>query len=160
MKTVKSGAQKFGSRAVLALTFHVKAVLTPVAFGVSALVEDEDSRVLLVRHSYARGWQLPSGGVAQREAPAHAVLRELKEEVGLQSSEPPELFGLYTRRVLWTNNAIALYRVRAARIAFRPNLEIREAMFVDPKCPPDGTTAATLRRLLELTGQEPPSVFW
>jgi 8-oxo-dGTP pyrophosphatase MutT (NUDIX family) len=110
------------SRAGLNAYLGLKAWATPVAFGVSALVDDEAGRILLVRHSYQKGWHLPGGGVGPAEPPAKAILRELEEEVGLVRSDPPEFAGLFTRRLGWVTNVIALYRVKGAEIAFKPNL--------------------------------------
>ena len=39
--------------------------------------------VILVKLRYARGWRLPGGGRSARESPAQAVVRELREEIGL-----------------------------------------------------------------------------
>jgi 8-oxo-dGTP pyrophosphatase MutT (NUDIX family) len=147
-------------RTIFLLSMIVKALIRPVLFGASAVVEDAEGRVLLVRHSYMAGWALPGGGVGRGEPPEAAVLRELKEEVGLSQSAAPELIGLYSRKLLWFANIIALYRVRDARIAFRPNLEIREIMFCDPASPPPNTQLGTSRRLSELAGRSPPSPYW
>ena len=95
-----------------------RAIASPVAFGVSALALDRDGRVLLVRHSYQPGWMLPGGGVGRAEPPAEAVVRELREEVGLVGSATPEFFGLYTRRAGWATNVVALYCLRDVEIAF------------------------------------------
>lgn len=142
------------------LSILAKTVVNPCVFGASAVVEDSQGRVLLVRHSYVGGWQLPGGGVAGSEPPDQAVVRELEEEVGLAESMPPEFIGLYSRKILWVANVIALYRLRNARIDFRPNMEIREAKFFDPAALPDGTTAATRRRLAELSGKVPRTPYW
>jgi 8-oxo-dGTP pyrophosphatase MutT (NUDIX family) len=136
-------------------------VLTrPAVLGASVIAEDEQGRVLLVRHSYTPDWSLPGGGVNQREPPEAAALRECQEEAGLSNYETPEFFGLYTRKVMWFTNIIAVYRLRNVRIAFRPNLEIREVMFCDPSLPPPNTTPGTLHRLAELTGKMPRSPHW
>jgi 8-oxo-dGTP pyrophosphatase MutT (NUDIX family) len=145
---------KFPARLRLALVLAVKALRTPVAFGATAVVEDAENRVLLVRHSYMAGWHLPGGGVDAGEPPELAVIRELQEEVGLIHSARPEFVGLYTRKVGWATNVVALYRVRDALLDFKPNLEIREILFADPKALPPGTTAGTRRRLAELQGAE------
>lgn len=150
----------FSQRVRLALVLLLKALRTPVAFGASAIVEDAQGRVLLVRHSYIAGWHLPGGGVDGGEAPADAVIRELQEEVGLMRSSPPELVGLFTRKVGWATNVVALYRVRDAVLDFKPNLEIREMMFADPKAPPPGATAGTLRRLAEIVSGAKPAPYW
>ncbi len=135
-----------------------KALWSPTAFGVCGAVLDPDGQVLLVRHSYMPGWQLPGGGVDRGEPPQAAILRELGEEVGLTGGMA-EFFGLYSRRAGWATNVVAFYRVTGAAIAFRPSLEIREICFADPANPPPDTTQATLARLRELGGA-PLSPFW
>jgi ADP-ribose pyrophosphatase YjhB (NUDIX family) len=142
------------------LSILAKAVLNPCVFGANAVVEDGEGSILLVRHSYVGGWQLPGGGVAGGEPPEQAVVRELEEEVGLAESMPPEFIALYSRKILWVANVIALYRIRNARIDFNPNLEVREAKFFDPGALPSGTTEATRRRLAELFGKMPRTPHW
>jgi 8-oxo-dGTP pyrophosphatase MutT (NUDIX family) len=148
------------SRAGTAAMVSFKALVSPVAFGVSAIVDDAEGHVLLVRHSYQTGWHLPGGGVGAAEPPAEAVLRELREEVGLLQSDPPALIGLFTRRLGLATNLIALYRVPGAAIAFKPNVEIREIFHADPAAPPVGTTPGTRRRLAEFIGEAAPSPHW
>jgi ADP-ribose pyrophosphatase YjhB (NUDIX family) len=151
---------RFSQRARLALVLALKALRTPVAFGASAIVEDAQGRVALVRHSYMAGWHLPGGGVNAGEPPADAVLRELREEIGLVRSAAPEFLGLFTRKIGWATNVVALYRVREAVLDFKPNLEIREMMFADPKSPPPGTVAGTRRRLAEIVSGMAPAPYW
>lgn len=138
----------------------LKAWASPVAFGVCALVDNEAGHILLVRHSYQKGWHLPGGGVDAAEPPAAAILRELKEEVGLLRSEPPEFVGLFTRKIGWVTNVIALYRVKGAAIDFKPNFEIREIQWADPANPPAGTVGGARRRLVELCNKESPAPYW
>ncbi len=135
-----------------------KALWSPTAFGVSGAVLDRNGQVLLVRHSYMPGWQLPGGGVDRGEPPQAAILRELGEEVGLTGGTA-EFFGLYSRKAGWATNVVAFYRVTGGAIAFRPSLEIREICFADPASPPPDTTQATLARLRELCGA-PLSPYW
>lgn len=145
---------------IVTLSMIAKVVVRPTALGANVMAQDAQGRVLLVRHSYTWGWALPGGGVGRNEPPEAAAIRELQEEVGLSGSGPAELFGLYTRKVAWFSNVIALYRLRDVRIAFRPNLEVREVLFCDPASPPPDTQASTRRRLAELTGQAPQSPYW
>jgi 8-oxo-dGTP pyrophosphatase MutT (NUDIX family) len=137
-----------------------KALRTPVAFGVSAILTAADDRVLLVRQRYSPGWHLPGGGVERGEPPAKAIVRELEEEVGLRASGAPLLHGLYTRTLGLTTNVVALYRVPGAQIDFRPNAEIAEILWADANAPPNDATPATLRRFGELTGRATPSPYW
>ncbi len=48
-----------------------------------ALVTRDDGRFLLCELTYKREWDLPGGVVDPEESPAHAVVRELREEIGL-----------------------------------------------------------------------------
>jgi ADP-ribose pyrophosphatase YjhB (NUDIX family) len=137
----------------------VQAILSPVTLGAFALAE-QDGKIVLVRQSYTTGWSLPGGGVERNEPPAEAILRELREEIGLVSSQPPELFGLYTKQVLWMTNLSLVYRLREVVFDFKPGWEIRAVRLVDPAAPPLDVRFGTRRRLLELTGKRPLSPYW
>ena len=143
----------------LRLLITAKALWSPTALGAAGLVLDGAGRVLLVRHSYKRGWCLPVGGVNRGEPPRDAALREMAEEVGL-SGGTAEFAGLYTRRAGWATNVVALYRITGAAVDFRPNLEVREILWADPLDPPPGSTPATVRRLQELSGRAAMSPYW
>jgi 8-oxo-dGTP pyrophosphatase MutT (NUDIX family) len=147
-------------RASLALSLAARAWRTPVCFGTNGVIEQPDGTIILVRHRYMPGLCFPGGGVGAGEPPQAAVLRELKEEVGLLRAGAVELFGLYTRKVGWTTNVIALYRVHGAEIRFKPSLEIAEIACANPHDPPPDTSPATRRRLAELTGAAPVSPYW
>jgi len=149
------GQFAFGSIAMLG-----RAMLTPVAFGAIAIVVEPGGKVVLVRHSYVGGWSLPGGGVGRGEPPADAILREMREEIGLVQCDPPIFCGLFTRRVGLATNVVALYRLMNAQVKFRPNFEVREIQFIDPAHPPAGTSEGTLRRLAEFTSETPPSPYW
>ena len=136
-----------------------KALLAPTALGACGVVEDPAGRVLVCRHSYMSGWMLPGGGVG-RETPKTALLRELGEEIGLIEAEEPQFLGVYTRRAGWATNVVLLYRLKNARIDFKPNLEVRAIQFIDPLKPPAGTAEGTLRRLAEIYGGAAPSPYW
>ncbi|MGA7673934.1 MAG: NUDIX domain-containing protein [Rhizomicrobium sp.] len=141
------------------LSIVLRAILSPVAFGTLALVE-QGGKVVLVRHSYSGGWAFPGGGVKRGEPPEKALLRELEEEIGLTWSSAPQFIGIFTRKIWLATNVIALYRVREARFAFKPNFEIREIMLADPVSPPPGTHPGVRRRLAELAGSAPQSPYW
>jgi 8-oxo-dGTP pyrophosphatase MutT (NUDIX family) len=135
-----------------------RAVWAPTAMGVAGAVLDDRGRVLLVKHRYNPGWRLPGGGVDRGEPPQDAVLRELREEVGLTGGAA-EFFGLYVRKAGWATAVIAVYRIQGGAVNFRPNLEIREICYADPRKPPEGCTPACRKRLKELAGAE-LSPYW
>src|ERR1041385_2874044 len=60
-----------------------------------AVVSDESGRVLLLKHRFrpGSGWGLPGGFIEKGEQPADALRRELREEIGMEISEP-EVFAV------------------------------------------------------------------
>jgi len=136
-----------------------RSMISPSVLGASGAVFDGEGRVLLVRHSYIRGWHLPSGGVGRGEHPDAAIRRELAEEVGL-SGGTIRFVGFYARKAGWVSAPVAFYRVEGGTVNFRPNLEVRAICFTDPSAPPPGTAQGTLRRLAELAGKCEISPTW
>lgn len=155
-----SRTKSFASRLVFGALMALKALRSPVALGVHAMIVDAEGKVLLARHSYMKGWSLPGGGVGRGEAPLNALKRELTEEIGSVSADEPELVGIFSRPLGWATNVVVLYRLANATVKFRPNLEVREIVFVEPTKPPPGTAAGTRRRLAELVAKVPPALTW
>src|SRR5215218_9650751 len=60
-------------------------ISTKYGIGVQGLVFDDAGRVLLLRHTYKGryAWGLPGGGMGRGETPAAAMVREVREEAGL-----------------------------------------------------------------------------
>ncbi|MFG2013115.1 NUDIX domain-containing protein [Micromonospora sp. NPDC048868] len=56
-----------------------------------ALFFDNEGRVLLVRPSYKKHWDIPGGYVEPGESPRAACLREIEEELGLTTALGPML---------------------------------------------------------------------
>jgi ADP-ribose pyrophosphatase YjhB (NUDIX family) len=133
----------------------------PATLGVRALICDEAGRVLLVRHTYSKGWHLPGGGVESRETAVDAVVRETAEEGGVEATAAPMLIGFYANHANFPNDHIALYRFGAWR-ACEPKAgnEIAEHCFFPRDAPPDGTTAGTRRRLAEVFEGAAASAVW
>jgi len=82
--------------------------------GAVVVLRDGDDRVLLVRSRHHQGWGLPGGLLNRGEGPLDAVLREVREEIGLQLStedvrpartcarfdaEPRQVTAVYVARV-------------------------------------------------------------
>lgn len=64
------------------------------SIGAFAVIFDEQRRVLLCHRRDMDAWNLPGGGVQSRELPTEAVIRETKEETGLEV-EVERLVGVY-----------------------------------------------------------------
>jgi 8-oxo-dGTP pyrophosphatase MutT (NUDIX family) len=58
-------------------------VRRPRTFGAHALAFTPERKLILVKLRYAPGWRLPGGGRSEDEHPRDAVLRELREEIGM-----------------------------------------------------------------------------
>ncbi|MEV1070560.1 NUDIX hydrolase [Micromonospora parva] len=56
-----------------------------------ALFFDDEGRVLLVRPSYKKHWDIPGGYVEPGESPRTACMREIQEELGLTQALGPML---------------------------------------------------------------------
>lgn len=129
--------------------------------GVRGVACDDTGRVLLVRHTYLRGWHLPGGGVERGETAPFAIAREMREEGGVDATAEPTIFALYSNHARFAGDHIALYRLSAWRACDpRADQEIAERGFFAPDAPPEGTTKATLRRLAEVFGGAPPTADW
>jgi mutator protein MutT len=71
----------------------VKIMFSVGAFG---LILDEKNRILLCHRTDRDLWNLPGGGLERGETPWQGVIREVKEEVGLDA-EVIKLQGVYSK---------------------------------------------------------------
>jgi len=93
-KCAESIERHDGSVTCPACGFVAYANSAPTA---SALVEDDEGRLLMVRRAidpYRGMWDLPGGFLDEGEDPVAALHRELREETGLEI-EPLQLLGGY-----------------------------------------------------------------
>jgi 8-oxo-dGTP pyrophosphatase MutT (NUDIX family) len=135
----------------------------PMTLGVRALVERSDGKVLLVRHTYTKGLYLPGGGVEKGEIASVSLLRELKEEGGVELTGTPRLVGIYSNEAIFPNDHVVFYHLRpgdwvggeATSVG-----EISETVWADPHALPEDTTPATQRRVAEIFAGGPNDGYW
>jgi 8-oxo-dGTP pyrophosphatase MutT (NUDIX family) len=133
-----------------------------LTLGVRAVVIDPDGRIFLIRHTYARGWQLPGGGVEPNETMAEALTRELREEGNIELTAPATLHGIFFNRHVSRRDHVAVFVVRAfdQPAAPVPNSEIAAHGFFAPVRLPEDTTAGTRARIAEVLSGSPASALW
>lgn len=64
--------------------------------GAFGIITDKEERVLLCHRRDYDLWNLPGGGVEAGESPWDALIREIKEETGLEA-KPVRLTGVYSK---------------------------------------------------------------
>lgn len=87
-------------------------VRRPRTFGAHALALTPKGKAILVRLRYASGWRLPGGGRNENEHPRDAVLRELREEIGMTAHGEVRLAGELEERPDFKRDLAALLIVR------------------------------------------------
>lgn len=135
----------------------------PMTLGVRAMVERSDGRILLVRHTYTKGLFFPGGGVEKAERIATSLLRELKEEGGVELTGTPRLVGIYSNQAIFPNDHVVFYHLKpddwtagkATGIG-----EISERVWADPLDLPEDATPATKRRTAEIFANGSNDGYW
>jgi 8-oxo-dGTP pyrophosphatase MutT (NUDIX family) len=132
-----------------------------MTLGVRGIAVREDGCVALVRHTYVPGWHLPGGGVEAGESAQLSITRELAEEAGIALQSPARLFGVYANHARFRGDHVLVYVTEDWRACESDSDgEIEAVCWVKPDAPPEGTTAATRRRLAEFLGTDPVRETW
>src|SRR3990170_8120248 len=100
----------------------------PRTFGVHALPLTPDGKVVLVKLRYATGWRLPGGGRAADEEPRDAVLRELREEIGMISHGTVIAACELEEEADYKRDLVSLFIVRDVEYRPRWSWEVEELM--------------------------------
>ncbi|MDD7910156.1 NUDIX domain-containing protein [Pseudovibrio exalbescens] len=134
-----------------------------MTLGVRIAVFNQDGEILLVKHTYLKGWYLPGGGVDPGETLEQAAIRELREEAGIVPVTPPQFLSMHFNRNATQRDHVAFFVVRDWNRDPHwqmPGHEIAEVGFFSPESLPQGTTPATRRRLMEVRNAQDASAFW
>ena len=150
------------NRLLRKLLFFFWRLKRPMTLGVRIFLQNEHGRVLLVRHTYIKGWYLPGGGVEKGETAIAAARKELMEEANIQAKNVMVLFGSYLNRKAANSDHVLLFVCKTWEQVspFKPNREIAEIGFFDPENLPEGTTQSTRDRLAEIINSIPVSEEW
>src|SRR5262249_15283506 len=119
-----------------------------------------DDQVLLVKHTYQKGWYTIGGGVEHKEPPRIAIERELQEEVGVTLLSPPELFAVYYSHYEKRDDYIIFYIGRSFTQQPVYSPEIAESQWFPLEQLPEDATPATRRRIDEYLGQRKVTDLW
>lgn len=129
-------------------------VRRPRTFGAHALALTPERKVILVKLRYAPGWRLPGGGRGEHEDPREAVLRELREEIGMTRHGRVRLAGELEEAADFKRDLAALLIVEDVRYASpRWSWEVERICEAPLDALPPGVSART-RRWIDAIGDE------
>lgn len=127
--------------------------------GVRALVI-KGEQVLLVKHSYSKGWYTIGGGVEKGETPLEALKRELLEEVGVTLAQDPILMNIYYNNTNKREDYVIFYVAKHFSIRHTSSPEIAELSWFKLNDLPEDTSPATRRRIEEYLNNRVVSERW
>lgn len=132
-----------------------------MTLGVRGLVTDPDGAVLLIRHTYVKGWYMPGGGVERGETAEEALARELVEEVGVRMTDRPRLLSFHSNHVRFPGDHVLIYRVESWEACEATSRgEIDAVGWFQASDLPAEITPSTRRRIEEALGGAAPHPHW
>ena len=133
-----------------------------LTLGVRLIIQADDGKFLLVRHTYTPGWHFPGGGVEIGQTMEQAVRSELRQETGLHLVGKPALHGMFYNNLVSKRDHVLVYRCDAkGSLQARPrSLEILAAEYFDYDKLPLDTERGTARRIQEVVSGAKVSEYW
>jgi ADP-ribose pyrophosphatase YjhB (NUDIX family) len=117
---------------LLPMWVHViaaKLVRAKFRAAVAALVFDKQGKALLFRHTYRKfEWGIPAGSLEYHEQPIDAIIREFREETGMDI-EPVRLLTVVSARE--DHHLTVVYLCKITGGEFKPSHEISEMKYFD-----------------------------
>ena len=138
----------------------VQALLGITTVGSRAIILNHENQVLLVKHTYQPHWYLPGGGAKKGESAKEALIRELKEEVGIIPTEEPQLFGIYFHIYMGVNDYPIVFIIKNFTSTQTYSFEIEQMAWYDYHHLPELVSPGTKRRLDEYFAQKVQSDRW
>ena len=134
----------------------------PMTLGVRAIMQNEAREILLVRHTYTKGWYLPGGGVEAAQTLDEALAMELREEVNVTRYSGAKFLGMFHNRDYSVRDHVGLYHCRDWEQdgPVVPNHEIAQAGLFSIDDLPDDMNGGSRRRVMEVFFGQPVSPYW
>ncbi|MDA8394567.1 MAG: NUDIX hydrolase [Candidatus Dormibacteraeota bacterium] len=126
--------------------------------GAQAVILDSDGRVLLQFRSWPPGWEPPGGHVAAGEDPAATVVRETREECGLEVEIVRQVGTYHFRGIRVGQDAVFLARPVGGRP--RRSREALRLTWADPLRLPAATFPWFRQRIRDALAGGPPVERW
>ena len=129
----------------------------PTVEGVHGIPLTPEGEIVLVMLSYAPGWRLPGGGVKEAEDHPTAMLRELREEIGLRDYASIDRVTGFGHGPGQRQGEDTLFVIRGVLYEPRWSLEVKQVRKFCLDELPDSTAEIT-RQLLALAASRADSV--
>jgi ADP-ribose pyrophosphatase YjhB (NUDIX family) len=162
MRVMTPAKRGIGRRLFIRLLHGYFLVSRGLTVGVRAIVQSDDGKFLLLRHTYTPGWHFPGGGVEKGETVERALCSELRQETGLRLRGKPEIFGVFHNCAMSHRDHVLAYRcnVEGNMPEKPPSVEIAEYGYFDLNNLPEGTEPGTERRMREIVEGTEQTETW